>query len=861
MRVAAILPAVAMVLPAYAGAPGVSRELAAGSGGSQLVRSVTDGPPRRALVAASSSSSAGRAGSILWTVLEVAADIDREDVAISGDGASIAAGWWLNDMYIAHYQTTGNGTPIWTYPVTSSFFVPVDIGTTNAVIAGTTGGEPLYQWGPASNTPTYTHPYTGTYQGAHCAVAPDGSFIAGGSTDSQAPNGGAVQLYDAATGSLLWEDFTLATATQGLDVSADGSRLAGNEYATVNVWDVATSAKISTFALPGNTQTIARLSSNGDYLVFGNFSGHVRIYHWDPPTSQYVSLWNIDTLDDWITAIDISDDARTVMAGTLNFTTPYTGSVHLIDPVSGAIVWSDTTYGDYVQSVALSADGLRGVASSWGGYQATTGNIVAVYDRASSTPVFAIPDDSVPGVGSAFAAAISDDGRYAAVGGKAVHARDFGSGGWLMALDVPIVLPVITDVCPEGAQAGQVNAPLRISGQNFAAGATVSTSAPGIIIGSVTVTPTLVTALATIPGATAPASYDVTVQNPDLRSATAAGAFTIVSRPADLVAAPGAGPTNAPRVLGFTAAGTPIPQIDFLAYGSTGYGANVASGDVNGGPAGADYAEVVTGPGPGANYGPQVRAFDRTGTPLAKINYYAYGTLRYGVHVAAGDLDCDGYAEIVTGAGPGGVFGPHVRGWNYDGAVLSSIAKISYFAYGTLKYGVHPERGDVERDVFEEILTGPGPGAVFGPQVRGWNYDGAAIASIGKINFNAFATTSYGASATGADVDQDGYGEIVAGIGPGPAFTADVAGFQYDDTAIAAIPGYAFTTIPGALFGSSFVRAGDAGADGDDEVATGAGPDPAQSGQIVVIDTAVGAPIPAFTTTYGVKTALTDMGY
>jgi hypothetical protein len=48
------------------------------------------------------------------------------------------------------------------------------------------------------------------------------------------------------------------------------------------------------------------------------------------------------------------------------------------------------------------------------------------------------------------------------------------------------------------------------------------------------------------------------------------------------------------------------------------------------------------------------------------------------VRVAAGDVNGDGRADIITGAGPGG--GPHVR--VFDGATLAELD--SFFAYNPL---------------------------------------------------------------------------------------------------------------------------------------------------------------------------------
>lgn len=47
---------------------------------------------------------------------------------------------------------------------------------------------------------------------------------------------------------------------------------------------------------------------------------------------------------------------------------------------------------------------------------------------------------------------------------------------------------------------------------------------------------------------------------------------------------------------------------------------------------------------------------------------------RFGVNVSTAELEGDGYSEILTGAGPGAIFGPHVRGFNFDASTLSARA-------------------------------------------------------------------------------------------------------------------------------------------------------------------------------------------
>jgi hypothetical protein len=280
----------------------------------------------------------------------------------------------------------------------------------------------------------------------------------------------------------------------------------------------------------------------------------------------------------------------------------------------------------------------------------------------------------------------------------------------------------------------------------------------------------------------------------------------------NLVTGPGPGDINPTLVR--------TPHAEWEAYGVARFGVNVACGDLDG--TGPD--EVITGPGPGAVFGPHVRGWSAQGVPLAGVSFLAYGTHKYGVNVAAGDVDGDGRDEIITGAGPGAVFGPHVRGWHYQGGAVSPLPGMSYFAYGTLKWGVNVACGDLDGDGRDEIVTGAGPGAVFGPHVRGWRYQGGVTAAMPAVSFLAYGTNKYGVNVACGDLDDDGLDEIITGPGPSTVFGAHVRGWAYDGT-IQPMPGvnfFAFDTDYGAVVG-----AGDVDNDGIDELLTAAGPDPA----------------------------------
>jgi subtilisin family serine protease len=126
-----------------------------------------------------------------------------------------------------------------------------------------------------------------------------------------------------------------------------------------------------------------------------------------------------------------------------------------------------------------------------------------------------------------------------------------------------------------------------------------------------------------------------------------------------------------PQVKIFSAAG--VLKGQFLAYDKNFHGGiNVAVADINGG-AINHQEEIVTVPGKGG--GPQVRIFDSAGK--LQSQFFAYDrNFHGGVNIAVGDVDGDGLAEIITGAGPSGA--PHVRVFNSTGTILQS-----YYALDT----------------------------------------------------------------------------------------------------------------------------------------------------------------------------------
>ncbi|VTS04744.1 DNRLRE domain-containing protein [Tuwongella immobilis] len=177
----------------------------------------------------------------------------------------------------------------------------------------------------------------------------------------------------------------------------------------------------------------------------------------------------------------------------------------------------------------------------------------------------------------------------------------------------------------------------------------------------------------------------------------------------DIITAAGFG--GGPLVRVFDGA-TLQPILNFFAYeDSFRGGAYVAAADLDG----DGRVEIITGVGDGG--GPLVKIFNGlTGAPIGA--FFAYDSnFRGGVNVAAGDLDGDGKAEIVVGAGIGG--GPHVQ--VLDGTTFT--VRSSFFAYDpSFRGGTFVAIGDVTGDFRGEIITGPGFGG--GPDLRIYREDG-----------------------------------------------------------------------------------------------------------------------------------------
>jgi hypothetical protein len=243
----------------------------------------------------------------------------------------------------------------------------------------------------------------------------------------------------------------------------------------------------------------------------------------------------------------------------------------------------------------------------------------------------------------------------------------------------------------------------------------------------------------------------------------------------DIITAPGPGMAAEVKVFD-GAAGELLYSFD--AYPEFEGGAFVAVGDVTG----DGLPEIITGPDAGGV--PDVGVFyGSDGAPF--FNFLAFDeSFSGGVRVDAGDVNNDQIEDIFVAAGPGGE--PHVR--VFDGASQGQSLIHDFLAYDAgFTGGVYVAAGDVNGDGFSDIVTGAGAGGE--PDVR--VFSGEDLFPLQQ--FFAFDLTFTGGVRVAAgDVNDDGKADIVAGAGPGDAplvrvfdgDTQDILNeyFAYEDT-------------------------------------------------------------------------------
>ena len=253
--------------------------------------------------------------------------------------------------------------------------------------------------------------------------------------------------------------------------------------------------------------------------------------------------------------------------------------------------------------------------------------------------------------------------------------------------------------------------------------------------------------------------------------------------------------------------------VSLLPFGAGSTTPQVAVGDVNGDGRSDVVASAQTAGGT------QVKAFDTAGGKELASFFVLEPGIVPGASLAAGDLDGDGKAELVLGGGPTSTpwpptsNGPDQRVVVYraDGTLVGA-----FDAYpGVFQGGVRVAFGDVDRDGFRDLVTAPGPGLQPEVEVFTQNWSGDRDRGTRLSHFLAYEPSFRGGvSVAVGDVLGRGVGQIVTA--PGAGRPADVRVFD----SAGALQSF-FRAFEDGYTGGVSVTAGDLNADGKAEIVVG----------------------------------------
>jgi WD40 repeat protein len=352
-------------------------------------------------------------------------------VRISDEGERVWVGQGLNyarpQLFIP-----GDTLPEWEFAVSIGIWeaeVSVATPSDGSMLAALAQDRAqLLVFDPSSSLPAFpvlTFDLGPGERGTALGVSRDGSTLVVG---ANAP-GDAVRLYvfDA----LVSPPETLWTVTvpvaqwdyiAGVDLTDDGSRILISTYYDWYMVDRDSRTLLQQTANFG--QTVAGVSGDGSRLVTGGFDGEVVAWEWDPGSAAYERLWTHWVGEDtWVTAVAISRDGSTILAGTYDYGNPFFCQTLLFAAEQSTPLWSFSEYGGQISEVALSGDGSRAVAGSWGDVENLLWDLT-IFSRETAQPLSAL---SSPG--SFYSVDISEDGGVVVAGAKLVHAGILGRGG------------------------------------------------------------------------------------------------------------------------------------------------------------------------------------------------------------------------------------------------------------------------------------------------------------------------------------------------------------------------------------------------------------------------------------------------
>jgi hypothetical protein len=347
------------------------------------------------------------------------------EVKVSKEAGYTYVAWWLNNERISLYENSS--VPIWEDPIISEFEFPIDmtpdgsyvaVGFNNTIRVYATGSQTMV-WEKVTNASVTGVKIDQAGEMVYALEnAPDGQDMAN------------VAAYEVGEDDAVWRTTFEGTGV-ALAASGDRSRIAFCQYPGPNrLWVLDGSDGEILFDAFYRNQNPPAFSYDGSVVVSGDYGGYAYVYEYDETRSSYYEKWNFKVggggTSAWVVGMDVSDDGSTIAIGTLVFVSGgYNGEIYLFNTYSPEPLWVFENAGDQIGAVSLSADGSLIAAAGYGPMDHSKPDFF-LFRKESNEPLFTINTQ-----GSFNDVSLSPDGTFCSVTGKAVHAREMGSGGLL----------------------------------------------------------------------------------------------------------------------------------------------------------------------------------------------------------------------------------------------------------------------------------------------------------------------------------------------------------------------------------------------------------------------------------------------
>jgi WD40 repeat protein/transcriptional regulator with XRE-family HTH domain len=327
-------------------------------------------------------------------------------VALSGDGASLAAGMSTGEVWLWRVE---DRTPLLVVQGHTGAVWCVSLSGDGEVMAsgGEDGTVRVWQTGTGRQV-SILQGHTGAVWGV--AVSTDGQHVVSSGED------GTVRLWEIATGQALAILPGHTGTVRGVALSVDGQLLASaGEDRTVRLWKAGSGEPLA--VLQGHTGAVwgVALSADGQLVASGSEDGTVRL--WESGTRQRVATLQGHTGAVW--GVALSADGQLLVSGGA------AGMVRLWETSTGQPLAILQGHTGMVRGVALSANGQLPVSSGADG-------TVRLWETATGRPVATLRGDA----GMVWGVALSADGQQLVSGSDDGTLRlwETATGGLLSTL-------------------------------------------------------------------------------------------------------------------------------------------------------------------------------------------------------------------------------------------------------------------------------------------------------------------------------------------------------------------------------------------------------------------------------------------